>query len=268
MASTIATAYVQIVPSALGMRNKIREELGGEAESAGKSAGQSIGSNIVSTMKNVLVAAGVGNAIKEAFEEGAAKQQSVGGVETLFKDSAETVKKYADEAYRSAGLSANSYMETVTGFSASLLQGLGGDTATAAEIANMAIVDMADNSNKMGSSMESIQNAYQGFAKQNYTMLDNLKLGYGGTKEEMKRLLADAEKLSGIHYDLENLSDVYSAIHVIQEDLDITGTTAKEAATTFSGSMAAMKAAGKNVLASLALGEDIVTLYILFSQGI
>lgn len=253
MPTEIAKAYVQIVPSAKGIKGKITEELGGEAEAAGKSAG----SSIAGAIKTAIAAAGIGAALKSALNEGAALQQSIGGIETLFKDSAETVKAAATEAYRTAGLSANEYMETVTSFSASLLQGLGGDTAAAASIADMAITDMSDNANKMGTDMSLIQNAYMGFAKQNYTMLDNLKLGYGGTKKEMERLLKDAEKLTGIKYDISNLSDIYEAIHVIQEDLDITGTTAKEAATTFSGSLASMKAAGKNLLANLALGEDI-----------
>lgn len=189
---------------------------------------------------------------KSAVESYADYEQLVGGVETLFKDSAGIVEEYANNAFQTAGLSANDYMETVTGFSASLLQSVGGDTEEAARIADMAITDMADNANKMGTSMESIQNAYQGFAKQNYTMLDNLKLGYGGTKQEMERLLEDAEKLSGIHYDISNLNDVYSAIHVIQEELDITGTTAKEASTTIQGSAAAMKAAWQNMLVGIA----------------
>lgn len=189
---------------------------------------------------------------KSAVESYADYEQLVGGVETLFKDSAGIVQEYAANAFQTAGLSANDYMETVTGFSASLLQSVGGDTEEAARIADMAITDMADNANKMGTSMESIQNAYQGFAKQNYTMLDNLKLGYGGTKQEMERLLEDAEKLSGIHYDISNLNDVYSAIHVIQEELDITGTTAKEASTTIQGSAAAMKAAWQNMLVGIA----------------
>jgi phage-related protein len=169
-------------------------------------------------------------------------EQLVGGVETLFGDSASIIKEYAKNAYKTAGMTANQYMETVTSFSASLLQGLNGDTAKAAEVANMAIIDMADNANKMGTSIESIQNAYQGFAKQNYTMLDNLKLGYGGTRSEMERLLADAEKLSGKKYDISNLNDVYEAIHVIQTEMGITGTTAKEATSTISGSINMIKA--------------------------
>lgn len=179
-------------------------------------------------------------------------EQLAGGVETLFKDSAETIHSYADNAYKTAGLSANEYMETVTSFSASLLQSLDGDTEKAAAAANLAITDMADNANKMGTAMESIQNAYQGFAKQNYTMLDNLKLGYGGTKEEMQRLLADAEKLSGVKYDLSSYADIVEAIHVIQTEMGITGTTAKEASTTIQGSVASMKAAWANLMVGMA----------------
>lgn len=179
-------------------------------------------------------------------------EQLAGGVETLFKDSAETIHSYADNAYKTAGLSANEYMETVTSFSASLLQSLDGDTEKAAAAANLAITDMADNANKMGTAMESIQYAYQGFAKQNYTMLDNLKLGYGGTKEEMQRLLADAEKLSGVKYDLSSYADVVEAIHVIQTEMGITGTTAEEASTTIQGSVASMKAAWANLMVGMA----------------
>ena len=179
-------------------------------------------------------------------------EQLAGGVETLFKDSAETIHSFADNAYKTAGLSANEYMETVTSFSASLLQSLDGDTQKAAVAADLAITDMADNANKMGTAMESIQNAYQGFAKQNYTMLDNLKLGYGGTKEEMQRLLADAEKLSGVKYDLSSYADIVEAIHVIQTEMGITGTTAKEASTTIQGSVASMKAAWANLMVGMA----------------
>lgn len=179
-------------------------------------------------------------------------EQLAGGVETLFKDSAETIHSFADNAYKTAGLSANEYMETVTSFSASLLQSLDGDTEKAAAAADLAITDMADNANKMGTAMESIQYAYQGFAKQNYTMLDNLKLGYGGTKEEMQRLLADAEKLSGVKYDLSSYADVVEAIHVIQTEMGITGTTAEEASTTIQGSVASMKAAWANLMVGMA----------------
>lgn len=258
MATEIAQAYVQLIPSARGITGKIQSLLNPEASAAGQSAGQSLGSSLVSVMTKVIAAAGIGKAFSAALNEGASLQQSLGGIETLFKGSADKVKGYANEAYKTTGLSANAYMENVTGFSASLLQSLGGDTNKAAETANMAMIDMSDNANKMGTSMESIQMAYQGFAKQNYTMLDNLKLGYGGTKQEMQRLLADAEKLTGVKYDINNLSDVYNAIHAIQENLDITGTTAKEAASTFSGSFESMKAAAQNVLGKLALGENIL----------
>lgn len=190
--------------------------------------------------------------VKSAVTAYADYEQLVGGVETLFKDSAGEVQKYAANAYQTAGLSANEYMETVTGFSASLLQSLDGDTKAAAEKANVAITDMSDNANKMGTSMESIQNAYQGFAKQNYTMLDNLKLGYGGTKEEMQRLLEDAEKLSGQKFDLSSYADIVDAIHVVQTEMGITGTTAKEAATTIQGSVNMTKAAWKNLIVGIA----------------
>ena len=179
-------------------------------------------------------------------------EQLVGGVETLFKDSAETIHSFADNAYKTAGLSANEYMETVTSFSASLLQSLDGDTEKAAAAADLAITDMADNANKMCTAIESIRYAYQFFAKQNYTMLDNLKLGYGGTKEEMQRLLADAEKLSGVKYDLSSYADIVEAIHVIQTEMGITGTTAKEASTTIQGSVASMKAAWANLMVGMA----------------
>lgn len=251
--SDIGKAYVQIVPSAKGLEGAISGQLDGEAAKAGQSAGTSI----VSTLKKVFIAAGIGKALISTLQEGGKLQQSLGGIETLFKDNADRVKGYAKEAYRTTGLSANAYMENVTGFSASLLQSLGGNTKKAAETANMAMIDMADNSNKMGTSMEAIQNAYQGFAKQNYTMLDNLKLGYGGTKKEMERLLKDAQKITGVKYDINNLNDVYEAIHVIQGELDITGTTAKEASTTLTGSFNAMKASFQDVLGALALGEGL-----------
>lgn len=189
---------------------------------------------------------------KEALDSYADYEQLVGGVETLFKGSSGIVENYANNAYKTAGLSANDYMETVTSFSASLLQSLDGDTAKVAEVSNMAVTDMADNANKMGTDMSSIQNAYQGFAKQNYTMLDNLKLGYGGTKSEMERLLSDAQKISGVKYDISNLNDVYQAIHVVQGELGITGTTAKEASTTIQGSVSAMKSAWQNMLTGIA----------------
>lgn len=254
MAGTeIAKAYVQIIPSADGIKGRLTEELGGEAESAGNSAGL----NIAGAIKGAIAAAGIGALIKSTLSEGSALQQSIGGIETLYKESSDTMIKYANEAYKTAGMSANDYMQTSTSFAAALLKGVGGDTAKAAEAANTAIIDMSDNANKMGTSMDSIQMAYQGFAKGNYNMLDNLKLGYGGTKTEMERLLSDAQKLTGVKYDLNNLSDVYSAIHVIQDELGVTGTTAREGATTFEGSMSAMKAAAQNLMGSIALGEDI-----------
>lgn len=200
----------------------------------------------------VAGATGFATLTTSATKSYAEYEQLVGGVETLFKDSGNVVMGYADNAYMSAGLSANEYMETVTGFSASLLQSLGGDTAKVAEYGNQAVVDMSDNANKMGTSMESIQNAYQGFAKQNYTMLDNLKLGYGGTKEEMQRLLDDASKISGIDYDISSFADITEAIHVIQTEMGITGTTALEAEQTISGSANMMKASWQNMLTGFA----------------
>ena len=179
-------------------------------------------------------------------------EQLVGGVETLFKDSQDQVMDYANNAYKTAGLSANEYMETVTSFSASLLQSLGGDTSAAADKANLAITDMSDNANKMGTDMTSIQNAYQGFAKSNYTMLDNLKLGYGGTQAEMERLLADAEKISGIKYDISSYADIVDAVHVVQTEMGITGTTAEEAASTIQGSFGMMKSAWQNLVTGMA----------------
>ena len=253
----LAKAYVQIVPSAEGIQGKITEALGGEPAAAGDAAGQSLGAQLVGTLKKVIAAAGIGKIISDSINMGGALQQSLGGVETLFKDSADTVKEYAAQAYRTVGLSANDYMEQTTSFAASLLSSVSQDTDAAAQLANMAMVDMADNANKMGTDMQDIQNAYQGFAKQNYTMLDNLKLGYGGTQAEMQRMLNDATKISGVKYDLGNLADMYSAIHIIQQEMDITGTTAKEAATTLTGSFAAMKAAAENVMGNWSTGADL-----------
>lgn len=253
----IGTAYLQIVPSMDGVPGSIRRGLGGEADAAGVMAGGRISGKI----KGALAAAGIGAALgaglAKSIKTGANLEQAIGGIETLFKDSADEMIKNADNAFKTAGISANQYMEQATSFSASLLQSTGGDTQKAAKAADQAIIDMSDNANKMGTNIQDIQNAYQGFAKQNYTMLDNLKLGYGGTKTEMERLLADAEKISGQKYDINNLSDVYEAIHVIQGDLDITGTTAKEAASTLSGSFASMKAAAENFLGDLALGRNV-----------
>lgn len=253
----LGKAYVQIVPSAQGIKSALTEMFDEETEGLGEQTGQSIGQKLVGTLKNVIVAAGIGKIISDSINMGGSLQQSLGGVETLFKDSADTVKEYAAQAYRTVGLSANDYMEQTTSFAASLLSSVSQDTDAAAQLANMAMVDMADNANKMGTDMQDIQNAYQGFAKQNYTMLDNLKLGYGGTQAEMQRLLNDATKISGVKYDLGNLADMYSAIHIIQQEMDITGTTAKEAATTLTGSFAAMKAAAENVMGNWSTGADL-----------
>lgn len=255
MKKSLATAYVQIIPSADGIGGRLKKELDGTG------AGEAAGKEFAGSFKKIVAAAAIGTAVvtglTKSIQEGAALEQSIGGIETLFKSASDTVIKNADIAFKTAGISANSYMEQATSFSASLLQSLSGDTKAAAKYADMAIIDMSDNANKMGTNIEDIQNAYQGFAKQNYTMLDNLKLGYGGTKTEMERLLADASKLSGQSYDISSLADVYEAIHVIQGDLDITGTSAKEAATTLSGSFAAMKAAADNFLGNIALGRNV-----------
>ena len=231
------------------------KESGDEAESSGGKF-EKLGSvlkGVGAAMGAVALAAGAAAVKlgKEVISAYADFEQLVGGVDTLFGDASQTVQNYAANAFKTAGMSANKYMETVTGFSASLIQSLGGDTAKAAEVADMAITDMADNANKMGTDLSAIQTAYQGFAKQNYTMLDNLKLGYGGTKSEMERLLADAEKISGIKYDLSSFSDLTEAIHVIQTEMGITGTTAKEATETISGSMAGMQSAIDNLMAGL-----------------
>lgn len=261
MPSQVATAYVQIIPSAQGIGSGITQALGGDA--AATSAGNSIGSKLVGTIKGVIAAAGIGAALGKALTEGAALEQSIGGVKTLFKDSSSQVIANAEKAFQTAGVSANDYMEQVTSFSATLLQGLGEDTAAAAQVADKAIVQMADNANKMGTSMESIQYAYQGFAKDNYTMLDNLKLGYGGTQSEMARLINDSGVLGdSVKVTAETVKDVpfdkiIEAIGIIQDDLGITGTAAQEAATTLSGSMASVQAAFSNVLANLTLGRDV-----------
>lgn len=281
----MAKAYVQIVPSAQGIKGALEDVFGKETDGLGTKTGLSIGTQLVGTIKKVVAAAGIGKLIKESFDMGGALQQSIGGIETLFGAGGKSMEEYAQsvgksvdavkdeyaslmqsqqtvfdnaaQAYKTVGLSANDYMEQTTSFAASLLSSVSKDTNAAAQLANMAMVDMADNANKMGTDMQDIQNAYQGFAKQNYTMLDNLKLGYGGTQAEMQRLLTDAEKISGVHYDLGNLADMYSAIHVIQQDMDITGTTAREAATTLTGSFASMSAAFQNVLGNWSTGADL-----------
>lgn len=259
MSTELGQAYVQIMPSAKGISGSIQKQLDPEASAAGSSAGSKINSKLKVALLAGVAATGVaaGKLISSSLSEGADLQQSLGGIETLFKGSANQVKQYADVAYKTAGLSANAYMENVTSFSASMIKSLGGDTKKAATLSNQAIIDMSDNANKFGSNTQDIQNAYQGFAKQNYTMLDNLKLGYGGTKEEMQKLLKDATKLTGQKYDVSNFADITQAIHAIQTNLDITGTTSKEAASTFSGSLASMKAALSNVLGNMSLGRDL-----------
>lgn len=226
--------------------NSFASNVGGIAKTAGKALGGAVVAGAVASASAIAKLAGSAITAYADFE------QLTGGVETLFKDSADEIFKYADQAYKTAGLSANQYMEQAMSFSASLLQSLEGDTLKASKITDMAIQDMADNMNKMGSSMESIQNAYQGFAKGNYTMLDNLKLGYGGTKGEMERLLADATKLTGVKYSIDNLNDVFEAIHAIQTEIGITGTTAKEAMDTISGSANMLKSAWKNLMVGIA----------------
>ena len=270
MGKTVAKPFIAIKDGASKVIGKVKDGLKGIGSTVAKatvaikdaaSAGLDKIKSLLSTLaKGVTIGISVAGAGAVAsLMEGAKLEQSMGGVETLFKGDAATVKANADAAFKTAGLSANAYMETVTGFSASLLQSLGGDTLKSAKIADMTVIDMADNANKFGTDMASIQNAYQGFAKQNYTMLDNLKLGYGGTKEEMERLLVEAGKLSGQQYDISSLADVYSAIHVVQESLGVAGTTAKEASETFSGSFAAMKASAQNLLGNLAIGGDVTS---------
>lgn len=269
----LGKAYVQIVPSMQGLASELRRAFG-DSMPDGHRFGSSLGSKVVSGFGSTIkkgfalaakagiatisaASAGIGAIVKSSASAYADYEQNIGGVETLFKDNADTIVKYASEAYKTAGISANDYMQNVTSFSASLLQGLGGDTAQAAEIANEAMVDMSDNANKMGTDISSIQNAYQGFAKQNYTMLDNLKLGYGGTQSEMARLINDSGVLGdSIKVDEKTVNSVsfdkmIEAIHKVQTDLDITGTTSKEAATTVSGSLDSVKAAWANLMAGM-----------------
>lgn len=259
-----ATATLNKMQSELRNASSGVEELGDDMREGSENA-LSFGDVLKANVASDFIVSGIkamASAIKEAtaalvdlgkqsIQGFAEQEQLIGGVDTLFKESSAQVQRYANDAYKTAGLSANDYMETVTSFSASLLQSLGGDTAAAAQKADQAITDMSDNANKMGTDMASIQNAYQGFAKANYTMLDNLKLGYGGTKQEMERLLADAEKISGVKYDLSSYADIVDAIHVVQTEMGITGTTAKEAATTIEGSANAMKSAWSNLLTGM-----------------
>lgn len=269
----LGKAYVQIVPSMQGLASELRRAFG-DSMPDGHKFGSSLGGKVVSGFGSTIkkgfalaakagiatisaASAGIGAIVKSSASAYADYEQNIGGVETLFKDNADTIVKYASEAYKTAGISANDYMQNVTSFSASLLQGLGGDTAQAAEIANEAMVDMSDNANKFGTDISSIQNAYQGFAKQNYTMLDNLKLGYGGTQSEMARLindsgvLGDSIKVNEKTVNSVSFDKMIEAIHKVQTDLDITGTTSKEAATTVSGSLGSVKAAWANLMAGM-----------------
>lgn len=285
--ATIANAYVQILPSMEGVKGNLEKEFGIEGDRAGSGFGQ----RLMKAAKKFIAAGAIGKLIKDSISAGGELEQSIGGIETLFGAGGRSLEEYAakvgkstdevrgeyaelmqaqtevmnnaSQAYKTVGMSSNDYMQNVTSFAASLKQSLGGDTVAAAKVADMAMRDMSDNANKMGTDMESITNAYQGFAKQNYTMLDNLKLGYGGTKEEMERLLRDAEKIHEettgevTHYDINNLADVYNAIHDIQDNLDITGTTAREAANTMQGSLNMLKASWQDLLGNVALGNDI-----------
>lgn len=253
MATELGKAYVQVIPSAKGIGGMLKKSMGGDMDSAGTSLGKGLGSKI----KAAIIAAGIGKVLKTAIFEGAKLEQSLGGVETLFKGSASRVKKYAAEAYRTAGMSGNEYMENVTSFSAAMISSLGGNTKKAAKLSNQAITDMSDNANKMGTDLSMVTQTYQSLARGQYQMLDNLKLGYGGTKGEMQRLLNDAEKLTGKKYDISSFSDVTQAIHAIQTQMGITGTTAKEAASTISGSFNMMKSAAKDFLGNLTLGRDV-----------
>ncbi len=277
MATEIAKAYVQIVPSMQGIQAQLSKSLAPAVETSGKESGQKMGNALAGGLKSAAssigkaftaaakaaavgfgaAAAAVAAVGKSALNAYADYEQLVGGVETLFGNASDKVLQNANRAFQTAGLSANEYMETVTSFSASLLQSVGKDTKKAAEYADQALVDMSDNANKMGSNMQDIQNAYQGFAKQNYTMLDNLKLGYGGTKEEMERLIADANKVKQANGEMADLSidsfaDITEAIHIVQTEMGITGTTAKEASTTIQGSVGMMKASWKNLLVGVA----------------
>ena len=249
----IGTAYIKIMPEAKGISGQIS----GMVDPAAETAGTKGGGKWVSAFKKVLVGAAVGKWIGDSVLAGGDLEQALGGIETLYKGASGKMQKYASQAYKTAGVDATTYMEQVTSYSAGLISAMGGDVDAAADVANMAMIDMADNANKMGTPLENIQNAYQGFAKQNYTMLDNLKLGYGGTKTEMERLLKDAQKITGVKYDINSLDDVYNAIHVIQTEIGITGTTQEEAASTITGSIGMVKASYKDLVANLALGKDV-----------
>lgn len=259
MAANLGNAYVNIVPKAPDIENNIENLLnGGSSGAAAENAGKGWGKKILGGLLASGLAAGAGKIISDAFEAGGALQQSFGGLETIYGDAAGAAQEYAMQA-AAAGISANDYAEQAVSFGAALKKSFGGDTAKAAEAANTAILDMADNAAKMGTPLESIQAAYQGFARGQYQLLDNLKLGYGGTKTEMERLLADAQTLTGVEYDIDNLGDVYEAIHVIQGELGLTGVAASEAETTLTGSAGAVKASWENLMGALTTGEGLET---------
>lgn len=261
----LGKAYVQIVPSAQGIKASIQEVMGKPLEEQADNSGATFGSMLVSKIKGAITIAGIGKFLSASLTEGGALQQSIGGVETLFGNSANVIKKAAQTAFKDAGVSANTYMEQTTSFAASLVSSCGGNTAKAAEIAKRAMVDMSDNANKMGTDLQDIQNAYQGFAKQNYTMLDNLKLGYGGTKTEMARLIKDAstykdsqEKLNVSVKDGDmSFSNIANAISVVQDHMKISGTTAEEASTTLTGSFGMVKASVQDFLGALSTGDGV-----------
>ena len=271
----IGKAYVEIIPKAPGIEGKIGSLISPGAKSGGEKGGKTAGAGFGKTFVKTIAGLGIGTAIttgiKTALDEGGKLQQSFGGLDTIYGDASNAAKKYAREASK-AGISANDYAEQAVSFGASLKQAFEGDTTKAVEAANTAIMDMTDNAAKMGTPIENIQNAYQGFAKQNYTMLDNLKLGFGGTKSEMERLLETAEKspnnVLGKSFDINNLGDVYEAIHIIQQDLGLTGVAAQEASTTFTGSLGAMQASAKNLFASLSTGEGVQQSMAVFLQSV
>lgn len=249
----IGTAYIKIMPEAKGIESTI----GGVVDPAAEKAGKSSGGKYIGALKKVIAGAAIGKWIGDSVLAGADLEQALGGIETLYKDASDKMKDYASQAYRTAGIDSTTYMEQATSFSAALIKSYNGDVNAAADATNQAMIDMADNASKMGTPLESIQAAYMSFSRGQFQLLDNLKLGYGGTKTEMERLLKDAEKITGVHYDINELGDVYDAIHVIQTEMDITGTTQKEAAETISGSLQMVKASYKDLIANLALGNDI-----------
>lgn len=259
MATDLGKAYIQIVPSAKGITASIKDVIEKPMTENGAHGGSLLGSGVVKTLTKVLATGTLGKVVGESLTEGGKLQQSIGGVETLFGKSANKLKKYARSAFKTSGVSANEYMEQATSFASSLIASTGGNTKKAVEIANMALRDMSDNSNKFGTNLSDIQHAYQGFGRGNFTMLDNLKLGYGGTRQEMERLLKKAEEITGVHYDINNLGDIYSAIHEIQKKLKVTNTTQKEASTTLSGSFNMMKASWEDFLGSLSTGQNVTS---------